>query len=165
MINTISIITFLANILPDPPVGTPNELAEKGIEFFGLWIARIGGFVAFAGAIKFALALNTDDSKEQLQSILVMVSGFMVRAAVNELSIFNIPAVYTVAAANAEFKAIMNFIGDWTRRVGALGLLIGAVMFALAIKDNNAVTKISGMKTLMAGAIISSVSLILPYFV
>ena len=165
MINTISIITFLANILPDPPVGTPNELAEKGIEFFGLWIARIGGFVAFVGAIKFALALNTDDSKEKLQCVLVMVSGFMVRAAVNELSIFNIPAVYTVATANGEFKAIMDFIGEWTRRVGAVGFFIGAVMFGLAIKDNNAVTKITGLKTLIAGAIISSVSLMLPQFV
>lgn len=165
MINTMSVIALLANILPDPPVGTPNELAETGIEFFGLWIARIGGFVAFVGAIKFALALNTDDAKEQLQSILTMVSGFIVRAAVHELDIFEIPAVYTVATANIEFRAIMDFIGDWTRRVGAVGLFIGAVMFGLAIKDNNAVTKITSLKTVVAGAIIISISAILPQFV
>lgn len=165
MTNTMNIVVFLMNILPAPPVGTPNELAESGIEFFSLWISRIGGFVAFAGAIKFALALNTEDSREQLLSVLTMVSGFMVKAAVNELNIFNIPAVYTVAAANAEFKSIMDFIGAWTRRVGAVGLLLGAVMFALAIKDNNAVTKISGLKTFIAGAIVSSVSLMLPQFV
>ena len=165
MINMISVITFLANILPDPPVGTPNILAEDGIEFFGLWISRIGGFIAFIGAIKFALSINTEDAKEKLQGILTMVSGFMIRAAVNELSIFNIPTVYTDATANAEFTAIMNFISSWIRRVGVLGLFIGAIMVGLAIKDNNAVTKITGLKTLGTGAIIASISAILPQFV
>ena len=165
MIHAMSMITFLEKILPEPPVGTPNELAQGGIDFFALWISRIGGIVAFIGAIKLALALNNDDAKDQLQSIMIMVSGFMVKAAVGSLDIFKIPAVYTTAAANAEFKAIMDFMGDWIRRVGAFGFFIGAFMFALAIKDNNAVTKITGLRTLSAGAMITAVSMILPQFV
>lgn len=161
----MEMITVLANILPTPPVGPPNTLAQEGIEFFGLWISRIGGLVAFIGAIKFALSLKSDDSKEQLLAILTMVSGFMIRAAVMDLSIFNIPASYSVAAANAEFASIMNFIGDWTRRVGALGLFIGAIMFGFAIKDNNATSKVTALKTFVAGAVIAAVSVLLPTFV
>lgn len=159
------IITALANILPVPPSGTPNELAEKGLEFFGLWIARIGGFVAFIGAIKLALSVKSDDAKEQLQAILIMISGFMIKAAIKDLSIFNIPATYSETAANAEFKAIMSFIGSWTRRVGAAGLLIGALMFGFSIKDNNAATKVVALKTVAAGAIVVSVSGMLSLFV
>jgi len=156
---------FLAKILPDPPAGTPNEILQDGVDFFGLWIARIGGFVAFAGMVKFALSISHDDAKEQLQSIFTMISGFMIRSAVGKLDIFKIPAVYTEVAANTEFKAIMTFIGSWTRRVGALGLLIGGIMFALAIKDNNAVSKITGLRALSTGAIIAAVSTLLPKFV
>jgi hypothetical protein len=161
----MEILTTLSNILPTPPTGTPAELAEKGLEFFGLWISRIGGLVAFVGAIKFALSLKSDDSKEQLLAILTMVSGFMIRAAIIDLSIFDIPASYTVAAANAEFRAIMNFIGNWTRRVGAIGAFIGAVMFGFATKDNNSVSKLAALKTFIAGAVITAVSAALPTFV
>ena len=166
MIHAMNIVAFLVKILPDPPTGTSiNELLQDGVDFFGLWIARIGGFVAFAGMVKFALSISHDDAKEQLQSIFTMISGFMIRSAVGKLDIFKIPAVYTDAAAKAEFTAIMNFIGSWTRRVGALGLLIGGIMFALAIKDNNAVSKITGLRALSAGAIIAAVSALLPKFV
>lgn len=161
----MNIITILANILPPPPSGTPNELAESGIEFFELWISRIGGLIAFIGALKFALSVKNDDAKEQLQAILIMVSGFMIKSAINDLSIFDMPSVYTQASANAEFKSILNFIGKWARRVGALGFFIGATMFGFAIKDNNAVTKVSALKTISAGAITIAVSGILSSFV
>ena len=160
-----TLITVLANILPTPPTGTPNQLAQGGLEFFGLWIARIGGLVAFIGAIKFALSVKSDDAKEQFQAILIMVSGFMIVSAINNLGIFSMPATYTEAAANAEFQAIMRFIGSWTRRLGAFGVFIGAVMFGFAIKDNNATTKITGLKTFTAGAMIVSISIMLPLFV
>ena len=56
-------------------------------------------------------------------------------------------------------------IGRWTRRVGAAGTLVGAVMFGFSIKDNNAVGKVAALKTFAAGAIVVSVSGILHTFI
>lgn len=160
MLNILSMLT----ILPTPPSGTPAEIAQNGLNFFGTWIARIGGLVAFIGAIKFALSVKDDDAKEQLQAILVMVSRFMIVSAIRDLSVFDIPSVYSDAAANNEFSSILTFIGRWTRRVGALGLFIGALMFGLSVKDNNAAGKVNSLKTISAGGIVMAVSAILPTF-
>lgn len=160
----MNMITILASILPTPPSGTPAELAETGLTFFGTWIARVGGIIAFIGAVKFGLSIKSDEAKEQLQSILIMISGFMIVSAIRDLSIFNIPATYTEATANAEFASILTFIGKWTRRVGVFGLLLGAIMFGLSIKDNNATTKVTSIKTISAGGMVIAISAILPTF-
>ncbi len=161
----MDLLMCMVNILPDPPSGTPNELAEKGIEFFSLWIDRMGGLVAFIGAIKFALSIKSDDAKEQLQAVLTMISGFMIQAAVGNIDIFQMPAVYTQAAADAEFRAILDFIGSWARRVGALAAFLGAVLFGFAVKDNNAGQKVTALKTIAAGGITMSVAALLSSFV
>lgn len=155
---------LLADILPTPPTGTPSELAQGGLTFFGTWIARVGGLIAFIGAIKFALGIKSDDSKEMLQSVLVMVSGFMIVSAIRNLGIFSIPDSYSEAAANNEFAQILTFIGKWTRNVGGLAMFIGAAMFGFSIKENNATTKVTSLKTLSAGAIVVAVSAMLATF-
>lgn len=141
------------------------EIAENGITFFETWISRLGGLVAFIGAVKFALATKSDDAKEQLLAILTMISGFMICDAVGDLSVFDIPSYYGEYTANAEFQSILKFIGKWTRRVGAMGLLIGAIMFGLSVKDNNAATKITALKTIVAGAMVAALSGVLPLFI
>lgn len=153
--------SILLAILPNPPTGTPATLAADAIAFFTLWIGRIGGIVAFIGAVKFALSIKTEDAREQIQCALVMVSGFMIRTAVTNLNIFTFGA----AGADAEFNAIMTFIGIWVGRVGALALLIGSIMFGLSIKENNATSKVAGLKTIAAGGITVAVAGILPLFV
>lgn len=156
--------TLLALVLPEPPGGTPAEIAQNGIDFFSTWIARTGGLIAFIGAIKFALSIKSDDAKEQLQAVLIMVSGFMIVSAVRDLSIFDIPSSYSTTAANKEFSAILTFIGKWTRRVGALALFIGSLMFGFSVKDNNAGGKITSLKTVSAGSLAMAVSAVLPTF-
>ncbi len=165
MLEIFSNSTFLLNILPELPTGTPNQLAADGISFFSTWITRIGGLIAFIGAIKLAISIKDDNAKEQLPAILVMVSGFMIKAAVNDMSLFNIPAAYSEAAANKEFQSILTFIGTWVRRVGAFGMFIGAVMVGFAMKDNDAGQKVNGLRTLASGGIVAAVSSILSSFV
>ena len=135
----------------------PNEAIKTGITFFSTWIARIGGIVAFIGAVKFALSVKSEDGKEQMTALLVMVSGFMIRAAVKEMNLFTIPG--------SEFSALVIFISKWIRHVGAVGTFVGAVMFAFSIKDNNAVNKVTALKTLTAGAMVVSIAALLPSFV
>ena len=103
------VLEFLSTILPDPPSGTPSKLAQTGIDFFSLWIARIGGIVAFIGAVKFALSIKADDARDQLNAVLIMVSGFMIRAAVQNLGIFSL----STTNANTIFSSVMTFISTW----------------------------------------------------
>ena len=153
---------LLSSILPDS--GAPEDaavLAQNGLAFFGTWISRIGGLVAFIGAIRFALSVKSDETRDQLPALLTMVSGLMIQAAIANLGIFNLVS----ADAETVFQSLLLFIGTWTRRVGAAGTLVGAVMFGFAIKDSNAVGKVAAMRTFAAGAIAVSVSGILHTFV
>lgn len=152
-----NLMAVLQNILPTVPTGTPSELAQGAVNFFDVWISRIGGVIAIVGALKFALSIKSDDSKEKLQAVLIMVSGFMIQSAAGA-GLFNVPSVYTDAAATAEFQSLLKYIGKWMRRVGALGFFIGAVSFGFAVKDNNAATKITGLKTMAAGAMAMALS-------
>ena len=114
-------------------------------------------FMIGGGAVKFALSVKSEDGKEQMTALLVMVSGFMIRAAVKEMNLFTIPG--------SEFLALITFISKWIRHVGAVGTFVGAVMFAFSIKDNNAVNKVTALKTLTAGAMVVSIAALLPSFV
>lgn len=171
-------ITAIATTLADTTSSVPVEeilpsytetdlstIVKDGLEFFQLWIGRIGGIVAFIGAVKFGLAVQSEDSREQFQAILTMVSGFMIQSAIGNLGVFNIPSTYTPETAKLEFQSILNFIGGWTRKVGALGMLIGSIMFGFSIKDNNATAKVTGLKTISAGAIVVATSAMLSSFV
>lgn len=151
--------------LPAAPSGDPATLAQNGIAFFSTWISRIGGLVAFIGAVKFALSTKNDDAKEQLLSVLTMVAGFMIQAAVKDLSIFNIPSTFSDTAATTEFQSILKFIGKWIRRVGAFGMLIGAIMYGLSLKDKNASTKVTAVKTITAGGMVVAIASIIHIFV
>lgn len=162
---TLSHFAVLLDILPTPPTGTPSQLAKDGITFFATWIARCGGLIAFIGAIKLGLSIKDDNSRDQLFALLVMVSGFMIKAAVQDLNIFHIPSTYTEAAANAEFQSILRFIGKWTRRVGAFGMFMGAVALGFSMKNNDAGQKVTALRTLSAGGIVVAVSSILHTFV
>jgi hypothetical protein len=154
-------LSLLLAILPNPPAGTPQQLAAGAITFFTLWIGRLGGIVAAVGAIKFAISIKSEDANEKILAMMTMVSGFMITAAVTNLNVFQFGA----AGADAEFTAIMTFIGTWIGRVGALTLFIGSIMFGFSMKDNNAPVKVTAMKTIAAGAIVSAIAVILPQFV
>ena len=151
----------LLTILPTPPTGTPGQLAAGAVTFFTTWISRLGGLVAFVGAVKFALSIKSEDAREQILAVLTMVSGFMIVSAVSNLNIFN----FGTGGADAEFQAILTFIGRWIGRVGALTLFIGSLMFGFSIKDNNAPVKVTALKTIAAGAMTAAVAVILPQFV
>jgi hypothetical protein len=156
----VEFLNFLT-ILPTPPTGTPAQLAAGAITFFTTWISRLGGLVAFVGAVKFALSIKSEDAREQVLAALTMVSGFMIVSAVTNLNIFQFGA----AGADAEFLAILTFIGRWIGRIGALTIMLGSIMFGFAIKDNNAVTKVAALKTIAAGALTASIAVLLPQFI
>ena len=153
------------NALPTAPAGSPADMAQDGIAFFTTWIQRVGGIVSFVGAIKLALSLKNDEGREQMTAVLTMISGFMITAAVTGLNVFQIPATYTETAATTEFQAILRFIGRWIRRAGAAGIMLGAIMTALSMKDNNPAPKVNGVKYMAVGGMVWAISTIIDTFV
>jgi hypothetical protein len=161
IINLFSDLPSL-NIVAPPPNGTPAEIAETGIEFFELWIRRIGGIVAFIGAIKLGISVHSEQAQDKFLAITTMISGFMVVSAVTNLDIFTAAGG---AGAEAEFEAIMDFIAVWAGWLGAAGMAFGAVMLGFALKDFNAGGKVIAIRAFIAGAIILAVSQSLALFV
>lgn len=75
-------------------------------------------------------------------------------------------AVFTVVAcaaggapagdtgAEAAYQSTINFFITWFRRVGMVVAFVGAIMFALAIKNDDADRKQAGLVTMVAGFVV-----------
>ena len=59
------------------------------IEFFVKWIGRIGGVVAFVGAVMFALAIKNNDAEAKQSALLTMIAGFVAAAVAATSNMFN----------------------------------------------------------------------------
>ena len=59
--------------------------------------------------------------------------------------------------ADAAYTTIITWFIVWFRRVGMLVALVGAIMFALAIKNNDADQKQAGLVTLVAGVVVAAI--------
>lgn len=64
-----------------------------------------------------------------------------------------------VMAADAKWTAVINFILPWINRLGGVVILIGAVEFGLAFKNDDAEGKTKGLRTVIAGCIVLAVGL------
>lgn len=60
----------------------------------------------------------------------------------------------STTSSDSAFKTVVDFFVKWMRRVGALIAFIGAIMFGLAIKNNDADQKQNGLTTLVAGFVV-----------
>jgi hypothetical protein len=157
-----TILNLLANtIVYDPGDMTPAVAAQDALDFCAKWIAKIGGIVAFVGAIKFALGFKSEEANEKIHGLMTMISGFMIISSTTTLDVFK----FTTGNGDAEFTALMDFIGVWTGRLGLVVSFIGAFMFMLALKDNNPNSKISGTNIFMSGVMVFAISNSLTLFV
>lgn len=62
-------------------------------------------------------------------------------------------------SAESAYTTTLNFFITWIRRIGAAVALIGAIMFGLALKDNNADQKQNGLMTMVAGFVVVAITL------
>ena len=62
------------------------------------------------------------------------------------------------ASADASYTKVVNFFVTWIRRIGALVAMIGAIMFGLAIKNNEAEQKTQGLLTMVAGFVVVAIT-------
>lgn len=62
------------------------------------------------------------------------------------------------ATSDAQYQSVITFFVTWIRRIGAMVALVGAVMFALAIKNNDAEQKQNGLLTMVAGFVVVAIT-------
>lgn len=62
-------------------------------------------------------------------------------------------------AADSAYQKVINFFITWLRRIGAMVALVGAIMFGLAIKNNDAEQKQNGLLTMVAGFVVFAICL------
>jgi len=74
-------------------------------------------------------------------------------------SITSFAASAAPSGAEGKWDAAIGFITPWITRLGGAVMLIGAVEFGLAFKNDDAEGKTKGMRTLIAGAIVIAVGL------
>ena len=87
----IIMMSFLATFPPKIVDGvTPAEAISEALTFFETWIKRAGGIIAFIGAIKFAIAIRSDDERDLMHAMFCLISGFMIVEAITSKNIFNI---------------------------------------------------------------------------
>lgn len=69
------------------------------------------------------------------------------------------PAPPASTSAEAKWETVIGFIIPWITRLGGVVVLIGAIEFGLAFKNDDAEGKTKGMRTIIAGCIVTAVGL------
>ena len=70
----------------------------------------------------------------------------------------------TGGAGDTQFTAVIEFFATWIGRIGLIVGFIGAIMFALAIKNDDADAKTRGLMTLASGFVVFGVTQALDMF-
>lgn len=65
---------------------------------------------------------------------------------------------------DAAFNSVIKFFADWIGRIGLVVAFVGGIMFALAIKNDDADAKTRGLMTLASGFVVFALTLSLDLF-
>lgn len=89
----------------------------------------------------------------------MIVSAFLMTCVCDLLTTPVYASGGTSPTAEQKWNTVINFIVPWITRLGGGVILIGAVEFGLAFKNDDAEGKTKGMRTIIAGAIVTAVGL------
>ena len=70
----------------------------------------------------------------------------------------------TVVDGEAAFNKVIGFFADWIGRIGLVVGFVGGIMFALAIKNDDAEAKTRGLMTMASGFVVFALTLSLDLF-
>ena len=69
-----------------------------------------------------------------------------------------------VTDGEAAFNEVINFFATWIGRIGLVVAFVGGIMFALAIKNDDADAKTRGLMTMASGFVVFALTLSLDLF-
>lgn len=70
----------------------------------------------------------------------------------------------TTVDGEAAFNSVIDFFATWIGRIGLVVAFVGGIMFALAIKNDDAEAKTRGLMTLASGFVVFALTLSLNLF-
>jgi len=94
-------------------------------------------------------------NKSKIRKILTI--AMLAVVMVSALSISASAAAPAGGGAEQTYQTVIQFFITWLTRIGMLVGLVGAIMFALAIKSNDAEQKQAGLLTMVAGFVVAAV--------
>lgn len=83
-------VTVAACTIVASAAGTAEATYQNTINYFITWTRRVGGMLAFVGAIMFGFAIKNEDAERKQTGLITMVSGFVVAALCLASSMFNL---------------------------------------------------------------------------
>ena len=125
-----------------------------------LTLALVLSFVPLSANAAEAPDAVTAAAVEELPSVISDADFITMDASAVNAAAVAAPKIYMLAdvvdngdgtSDDAAYQNIVNFFIKWFRRIGVLVAFVGGIMFALAIKNNDAEQKQQGLMTLVAG--------------
>lgn len=120
-------------------------------------MALVLSFIPLSANAAEVPAAVTSAVVEELPSAISDDGFITMDASAVNAAVITAPKVYkledtaTAYSDDGAYQNVVNFFIKWFRRIGALIAFVGAVMFALAIKNNDAEQKQAGLMTMVAG--------------
>ena len=107
---------------------------------------------------RFLTAVNKK-RKQLVTSITTMVTMAMVTAVTAFADDTSGGGGGTMSNAGEEqFNQLINFFATWIGRIGLVVAFVGAIMFGLAVKNEDAEAKTRGLMTMVSGIIVFAVT-------
>lgn len=103
----------------------------------------------------------------KLTRLVTTVTAMLTVTLMTTASAFAAPAGGTSTPAvdgEAAFNSVIGFFATWIGRIGLVVAFVGGVMFALAIKNDDAEAKTRGLMTLASGFVVFALTLSLHLF-
>ena len=96
-------------------------------------------------------------AKDAFTAIRQRKNKIALRLTVSAMSALALAAPAFAADADAgveQFETVIDFFATWIGRIGLIVGFVGGIMFALAIKNDDADAKTRGLMTLAAGFVV-----------
>ena len=104
----------------------------------------------------------------KLNRIVATVTAMLTVTLMTTVSAFAAPSGGTIGSGTvdgeAAFNSVIGFFATWIGRIGLVVAFVGGVMFALAIKNDDAEAKTRGLMTLASGFVVFALTLSLNLF-
>ena len=108
---------------------------------------------------RFFSAVNAKRKKIMLTLTTMLTVGMM-----STVTAFADDAGGGTVDGEAAFNSVIGFFADWIGRIGLVVAFVGGIMFALAIKNDDAEAKTRGLMTLASGFVVFALTLSLNLF-